>query len=225
MVLPDGDLRTTEENVLSSSGLGILLLDLDFANVGRMLNDLGDVGLVLSTDLSCDSLGEVNVSSVHPVLPENTNGTGSNTNTVRSKIGLNHTEGSVDGPEDEEDDEHVVGVPEALKVRTSHLFDRSNHHTHQSSQHDVSSPSWASDKVGHKPSSKTQIILRSNLRKVVPMRKSVYPREEDNRPSGSHVECNVFVELDDTIERRLSSERNECPANREQNHSHIEMQR
>ncbi len=180
MILPDGNLRATEENVLTSSRLGIFLLDLNFAHVAGMLNHLGDVRLVLSSDLSCDSFGQVDISTIHPVLPEYTNGTGSDANAVGSEVGLDHAESPVDGPEQEEDDEHVVSIPEPLEVGTAHLLHRSNHHAHESDQHDISRPAGARDEVGHQPSTKTQVVLGRDLGKVVPVRNGVYPGEEDN---------------------------------------------
>lgn len=73
VVLPDGHLGAVEENVLAGPGLGVLLLDLDLAHIARVLNDLGDVSLVASAHLTGDTLREVHESTVHPVLPKDTN--------------------------------------------------------------------------------------------------------------------------------------------------------
>jgi hypothetical protein len=102
---------------LTSAGLGVLLLDLDFADVARMLDDLGNVRLVSSANFACNALAEVSESTVHPVLPENTDAIAEG-----RKVGFDHAESSVDGPKDEEDDEEVVHVPKALKVCSSCLF-------------------------------------------------------------------------------------------------------
>lgn len=40
VILPDGDFRAAQEDVLSSTGRGVLLLDLDLANVAGVLDDL-----------------------------------------------------------------------------------------------------------------------------------------------------------------------------------------
>lgn len=56
------------------------------------------------------------------------------------------------------------------------------------------------------------------------MRDRVHPRKENDGPRSSHMESNVLVELYNAIERCLSSQGNERPANGEQNHSHIEME-
>ena len=79
-----------------------------------MLDDLGDVCLVSSSNLTRDSLGQVGKSTIHPVFPKDTNAIAEG-----RKVWLNHAEGSMDRPEDEEDDEEVVGVPKALKVGSS----------------------------------------------------------------------------------------------------------
>ena len=148
MILPDGNFGTAEENVLPSSRLCVLLLDLNLANHAGMLNDLGDVCLVLSSDFTGNSLHQVDVTSVHPVLPEDSNSRRSNPTTVWSDVGLNHAVGTVDRPKEEEYDEHVVSIPETFEVGTTHLLDRSNNHTHERGQHDVSSPSWSCNEIG-----------------------------------------------------------------------------
>lgn len=55
------------------------------------------------------------------------------------------------------------------------------------------------------------------------MSNGVYPGEEDNRPRRKHVECDVFVELNDAVERGLSSQGDERPADWKENHCYIEM--
>ena len=72
MVLPDGDLGTAQEDVLTRSGLGLLLVHLDLDDIAGVLNDLGDEGLVATSDLTQNSLHEICKASVHPVLPEDT---------------------------------------------------------------------------------------------------------------------------------------------------------
>jgi len=56
------------------------------------------------------------------------------------------------------------------------------------------------------------------------MRNGVYPREEDNRPRRGHMEGNVLIKLNDAVQRRLSSQGDERPADWKENHGHIEMQ-
>jgi hypothetical protein len=83
---------------LAGPRFAVLLLYLHLHNIAGMLNDLRNVRLVSSSDLAGDSLQQVDEASIHPVFPENTDSI-----TEGCKIRLNHTEGSVDGPEDEED--------------------------------------------------------------------------------------------------------------------------
>lgn len=128
MILIEGHLGAAEENVLSCTSLGILLLDLNLTDVTGMLNNLGNVGLVLSSNLSRNSLHQINVTSIHPVLPEDSNGTGSQSNTVWCEIWLNHAEGSVDRPEDEENDEQMMRIPETFKIGAAIFLIGSNGH-------------------------------------------------------------------------------------------------
>lgn len=120
----------------------MLLLDLNLANVARMLNDLGDVRLVSSTYFAGNAFSQVGKSTVHPVLPEDTNSIAE-----RRKIGLNHTEGSMDRPEDEEYDEQMVHVPEAFKVCATSLLSSCNSDRVERNQHDVTTPSRSGRKV------------------------------------------------------------------------------
>jgi hypothetical protein len=59
MPLEIRDLRAGDEDVLSSSSSRLLLLDLYFHDIGRVLDDLGDVGAVSRADFTKNSL-------VHP---------------------------------------------------------------------------------------------------------------------------------------------------------------
>jgi hypothetical protein len=121
----------------------MLLLDLNLADVAGMLNDLGNVGLVPSSNFTSNALAKVRKSTVHPVFPEDTD-----TVAKGRKVGLDHAEGSVNRPEDEEDDEEVVGVPEALEVRTSSFLRCCKCDRHQSHKHDISTPTRSSREVG-----------------------------------------------------------------------------
>lgn len=56
-----------------------------------MLNDLGNVRLVSSSDLTRNTLSEVCESTIHPVLPEDTD-----TVAKGRKVGRDHAEGTVD---------------------------------------------------------------------------------------------------------------------------------
>jgi hypothetical protein len=136
---------------------------------------------------------------------------------------LDHAESTVDGPKEEEKDEHVVGVPETFIVGPARFLDRSHDHAHQSKQHHVAGPAWTGDKVSQQPSVDAEIVLGRNLGEVVPVSDGVHPRPEDNGPGNSLVESDVLVKLNDTVQWRLSSKRNECSADREQDQRHVNM--
>jgi hypothetical protein len=114
----------------------MLLLDLDLADIARVLNDLGNVRLVSSTNLTCNTFTKVRESSIHPVLPENTNAVAE-----RGKVGLDHAKGSVNCPEEEKDGEEVMRIPETFKLSSSVLLCSCPAHRRERDQHDVSCPS------------------------------------------------------------------------------------
>lgn len=124
-------------------------------------------------------------------------------------------------PEEEEDDEHVMRVPEALVVGTSGLLNGRQYHTHESNQHDVAGPSRTSSEIGNEPSVKPEFILDSNMAKVDPMRDCMNPREEDDRPGSCDVKGDVLVELDDSVKRCAAQKRNQGSANWEENEGDI----
>lgn len=77
---------------------------------------------MVSANLSRNPLRQVDESSVHPVLPKHANRRRPDAGTERRHVRLNHAERSVDGPEEEEDDEHVVSIPKSLVVGASRLL-------------------------------------------------------------------------------------------------------
>lgn len=87
-----------------------------------------------------DSFGEVDEASNHPVLVEHADAVA-----VWFPVVLDHTELAMDGPEDEEDDEEMVGVPESLKVCSARFLDRCHDHCHERSEHNIPGPSRASN--------------------------------------------------------------------------------
>lgn len=224
VVLPQRDGRAAKEDVLASPGFCVLLLYLDLADVAGVLDDLCDVGPVTATDFTGDALGEVAEAAVHPVLPENADGRGTDADAKGGDVGLDHAKGAVDGPEEEEDDEHVVGVPEALVVGTSRLLNRGDNHAHESNQHNISCPSRPRHKVGKQPTVNAEIMLDRHLSKVVPMGNSVNPGPENNRPGSNDMKADVLVELDDSVEGRLSKHGNEGSADGEQNNGDVDME-
>lgn len=130
-----------------------------------------------STYFTCDALAEIRESSVHPVLPKDTDAIAE-----RRKVGLDHAESSVDGPEDEKDDEEVVRVPEALEVCTSRFLCRRECDRHECHQHNISTPARASRKVGQNEAHESEVVARRESRKIVPVGNGVDPGEKDDRP-------------------------------------------
>jgi hypothetical protein len=181
---------------LSGASDGVLLLDLDLADVAGVVDDLGDVCLVATADLTGNSLCQVRESTVHPVLPEDTD-----TVAEGGKVGLDHAEGAVDGPENEEDDEHVVRVPETLKVGTTRLLSSCDGNGHERKQHDITTPSGTGGEVGEDEAHEAQLVDGGKLGEVVPMGDGVDPGEEDDGPGNQLVEGDVLVKGNDVVER------------------------
>jgi len=197
----------------------VLFLDLDLHHVAGMLDDFRDVRLVTSSNFTRSPLGQVRKSTVHPVLPENTN-----TVAEWRKVGLDHAKGSVDRPEDKEDNEQMVCVPKSFEVGASEPLHRSDRNKHQCSQHDISTPSRPSQEVCCKEAFKSQVVDRCELCQVVPMRNGVHPGEEDDGPSDELVEGNVLVEWNDAVQWRFADHGYQVPANRKEDERHVYME-
>lgn len=166
----------------------MLLLDLDLAHVAGMLDDLGHESLVPASNFSCDSLGQVEETTVHPVFPKHT-GTGAEWR----KVLRNHAEFTVDGPENKENDKEMVAVPEALEVGSSLLLNGSPHHPAEGDEHDISRPAGSGDEVSEDESHEAKLVLRGEASQVVPVGNGVAPGEEEDGPGGENVECDVLV--------------------------------
>lgn len=201
----------------------MLFLDLDLTDVAGVLDDLGDVRLVLAADLSGDPLGEVDEATVHPVLPKDTNSRRADGDAEGGEVRLDHAESAVDGPENKEDDEQVVRVPEALEIGAARLFDRGGYHGHECSEHHVAGPARSCNKVGKQPAFEAEVVLCRQLSEIVPVGNRVDPGEEDNGPRYGLVESDVLVELYDAIQRGLAGQRDERAADGEQNHCNVEV--
>lgn len=196
ITLAEAKTEKRQRNYLSSLRLGVLLLDLDFADIAGVLNNLGNVCLVLPAHFTCYSLGQVEETTVHPILPENTDGVA-----VGCKVRTNHTESSMDGPHNEEDDEEVMGIPETLVICTARLLNGGEDHGHQSNKHDITGPSGPSDQVGKEEADEAKVVGGRETAQVDPVSDGVDPGEEDDGPSNKLVEGDVLVELDDSVQR------------------------
>lgn len=67
MPLEVGDLGAVEEDVLAGTSDGLLLFDLELDDIGRVLNDLGDVGAVTRADLAQDALEREDQAADKPI--------------------------------------------------------------------------------------------------------------------------------------------------------------
>lgn len=154
MVLPQRNLGATQEYVLARTSFAVLFLDLDFHDVRRMLDDLGDVRFVVAANFAHDPFSEVTEAAGHPVLPESA---------VSKAKGFvvcgNHAEGSVNRPEDKEDDEQVVDVPKPLIIGSSRLFDGGKVHGHDGDGQDIPGPAGTCQKIQLDESQKSSIVL------------------------------------------------------------------
>ena len=110
----------------------MLLLDLNFADIAGMLDDLGDIRLVSAPYFTRNTLSKVCEASNKPILIEN-----ADTVAVGCAIIFDHAKFAVNGPKDEEDDKHVVGVPKPLVVRSARFLDGCEDHGHERNQHEI----------------------------------------------------------------------------------------
>jgi len=67
MPLEVRNLGAAQEDVLTSSSSGLLLLDLNLHDVGRVLDDLGNIGIVAGTNFTEDTLRNPNNTSNEPI--------------------------------------------------------------------------------------------------------------------------------------------------------------
>ena len=204
---------------LSGSSLGVLFLDLDLTHIAGMLNDFRDEGLMSPTDFSQNSLYKIDSPTITPVLVEIANRVAK-----RWAVRLDHAEGSMDRPENEEDNEKMMSIPEPLEVRPSEPLKRRSHHGSQREEHDIPGPARTRLDIGQQKALKAKAILRRELAVVVPMSERVEPAEEENRPGDEFVEGDVLVELNDAVQGRLSAERDQRAADREEDQGDVEVE-
>lgn len=70
MPLEVGDLGAGKEDVLTSASRGLFLLDLEFHDIRRVLDDLGDVGNMAGADFAENTLANPNDTTNEPVTLE-----------------------------------------------------------------------------------------------------------------------------------------------------------
>jgi len=227
MPLEVRDLRAREEDVLASPGSGLFLLDLDFHNVRRVLDDLVDMGAVTRANFAKDALENPDNATNEPVAPEDTDGVGG---TVGGPVGLDHAEHAMELPVDEEHDEEVVGVPEPLKVSAPSLLHGEPHHDTECCGHDPSRQTWAGDEVcSHKGPDPLAgggegRVEGSELIEVDHMGKDVDRGPDDDGPSCGLVEGDVLVEGDDVVEGCATEQGDKISADGEQDEDHVDVE-
>ena len=133
---------------------------------------------------------------------------------------------SIDG--DEEDDEEVVGVPEPFKVGTASLLHCEPHHDAKGNGHNPASRTRSGDEVGGQESdnglARGGLSRNSQLVEIDHVGKNVDGRADNDGPGGSLVEGDILVEGDDVVQRCATQNRNEVPADRQEDEDDIDME-
>lgn len=83
-------------------------------------------------------------------------------------------------PEDKENNEEMVRIPEPLEVSSSYSFERHGENQHQAGEHDVSCPAWTGCEADTEKTFKSHGVLSGKSGEIIPMSKSVKPRKEDD---------------------------------------------
>lgn len=242
MPLEVGNLRAGQEDVLTGPGGGLLLLDLEFHDLGRVLDDLGDVGPVAGSDFTKDTLinpdnttnkpvalefyalAKQNIENKLGAYPEDTDLV---KGAIRWPVRLDHTEHAVKLPADEKDDEEVVRVPEPLKVCATPLLEGKEDHGKQAGGHDPPSSTWTSGKVRCQESNDTltgggrRCISHGQLVEVDHVGNDVDDCADNDGPGGCLVESDVLVKGDDVVQRCSAEEGDEVTADGKQDEDHI----
>jgi hypothetical protein len=211
------NLGARKEDVLTSPGCGLLLLDLNLHNVGRMLDNLGDVCIMTRANFAEDTLRDPNDTSNEPIAlytyqqylsyrkwktyPEHTDCVG---RAVRGTIRLNHTKHAVELPTDEKDNEKVVGIPEPLESRPTDLFSGEENHDTEGSCHDPTSGARAGGEVGSEESNDTSAGCgcrnHGKFVEVDHVSKDMNYGTSDDGPCRCLVKGDVLVERDDVVQ-------------------------
>lgn len=147
----------------------------------------------------------------------------------RRTVRLDHAEHAVQLPVDEEDDEEVVRVPEAVEVGTAALLHREPDHDTERGPHDPASRTGTGREVGHEEGDDT---LTGRLRVRVDHGKvgevdhvcsGVDGREEDDGPGDGFVERDVLVKRDEVVQGGASQEGDEVAADGEEDEDHVDV--
>ena len=130
-------------------------------------------------------------------------------------------------PVDEEDNEQMVGVPEALEMSPTPLLHRKPDHDSEREPHDPSRDTRTSRKVGQQKDDEPLLGRFSRLDgevcEVEHVRDSVNDRPEDDGPGGGLVEGDVLIEGNDVVQGSPAEDGDEVPAYGEQDEGDIDM--
>lgn len=137
MPLDQTDLWATEEDVLTSLEVQVLLTHLHLHHMGRMEDDFGDVGLGPGPPLPGDTFEEVKGTGEDPILPK-----GSGVPALWLTVRLDHAKGTMKGKETDEDDVEMMSIPKDLIVMGAYALDGGNGDEEKGEEHEVPSPSW-----------------------------------------------------------------------------------
>ncbi len=130
-------------------------------------------------------------------------------------------------PADEEHDEQVVRVPEALKVCAALLLARKVDHDAECSGHDPARRTGTGEEVSPEEGDDAAAGGgRGDQRELVEVdhvRGDVHEAADDDRPSGGLVEGDVLVEGDDVVQGSAAEDGDEVTAHGEEDEDNVDM--
>ena len=148
----------------------------------------------------------------------------------RRTVGLDHAEHTVQLPVEEEDEEQVVRVPEALKVRATRFLSSVPSHDDKRSGHDPASDTGTGGEVGDEEDDEAvarrsgERVGKGELGEVDHVRGDVDEGEEADAPADGLVERDVLVEGNVVVERRAAEERDEVAADGQEDERDLDVQ-
>jgi hypothetical protein len=239
------DLRHVDEDVLASPRRRLLLLDLDLDDVGRVLDDFGDVGAVAGANLAQNTFTDPDDTADNPVAlcldvrspkhiymvsntyPEDTDRV---EGAVRRAIRLDHAEHAVQLPVDEEHDEQVMRVPEHLEAGAAALLHGVPDHDAEDSGHDPAGDTRASGEIRSKERDNFLTdrlgvgVDHRELGEVDHVRGDVHERTGNDRPCRGLVEGDVLVKRNDVVEGGAAQDGDEVAADGKEDEDDIDVE-
>lgn len=133
-------------------------------------------------------------------------------------------------PVEEEDEEQVVRVPEALEVRATRLLPSVPGHDNERDGHDPASDTRTGGEVRDEEDDEAlagrggQRVDEGELGEVDHVRGNVDEGEETDAPADGLVERDVLVERNVVVERRAAEERDEVAADGQEDERNLDVQ-